>query len=44
MIQYHDWILTEIENMMPWESEIYVGLLIKHIEEENEKAKAAKSR
>ena len=38
MIQYHNWSLTEIENMMPWEREIYVGLLIKYIEEENEKA------
>ena len=38
MIQYHDWSLTEIENMMPWEREIYVGLLIQYIEEENEKA------
>ena len=38
MIQYHNWSLTEIENLMPWEREIYVGLLIKHIEEEKEKA------
>ena len=38
MIQYHNWSLTEIENMMPWEREIYVGLLIEHVEEENEKA------
>tara|TARA_E500000331_G_scaffold330614_1_gene352313 strand:- start:114 stop:242 length:129 start_codon:yes stop_codon:yes gene_type:complete len=38
MIQYHNWSLTEIENLMPWEREIYVGLLIQHIEEENEKA------
>ena len=37
MIQYHNWSLTEIENMMPWEREIYVGLLIQYIEEENEK-------
>ena len=38
MIQYHNWSLTELENMMPWEREIYVGLLIEHVEEENEKA------
>jgi hypothetical protein len=37
MIQYHNWSLTEIENLMPWEREVYVGLLIEHIEEENEK-------
>ncbi len=34
MIQHHNWSLTEIENMMPWEREVYVGLLIEHLEEE----------
>ena len=34
MIQHHRWSLTEIENMMPWEREIYVGLLIEHLEEQ----------
>ena len=37
MIQYHDWNLTELENMYPWEREIYVGLLMKYVEEENER-------
>ena len=34
MIQHHKWSLTEIENMMPWEREVYVGLLIQHVEDE----------
>ena len=34
MIQHHNWSLTEIENMMPWEREVYVGLLLEHIEDE----------
>tara|TARA_B110000902_G_scaffold43231_1_gene47493 strand:- start:141 stop:266 length:126 start_codon:yes stop_codon:yes gene_type:complete len=34
MIQHHNWSLTEIENMMPWEREVYVGLLIEHLEDE----------
>jgi hypothetical protein len=34
MIQHHKWSLTEIENMMPWEREVYVGLLLEHIEDE----------
>ena len=38
MMQYHKWNLTELENMMPCEREIYTGLLIQHIEEENDKA------
>ena len=34
LIQYHKYSLTEIENMMPWERDIYVGLLQAHLEEE----------
>ena len=37
MIQHHNWSLTELENMMPWEREIYVGLLVEHVTEENER-------
>ena len=36
-MQYHKYSLTELENMMPWEREIYLGLLEQHIKEENEK-------
>ena len=38
MMQYHNWNLTELDNMMPWEREIYVTLLQNHVKEENEKA------
>ena len=38
LMQHHKYSLTEIENMMPWERDIYVGLLNQHIEEENLKA------
>jgi len=37
LLQYHKYSLTEIENLMPWERDIYVALLQQHIEEENEK-------
>jgi hypothetical protein len=37
-MQYHKYSLTEIENMMPWERDIYVGLLQQHLEEEKLKA------
>ena len=36
-MQHHKYSLTELENMMPWEREIYVGLLIEHVTEENER-------
>ena len=34
LMQHHKYSLTEIENMMPWERDIYVGLLQAHLEEE----------
>jgi len=34
LMQYHKYSLTEIENMMPWERDIYVGMLQSHLEEE----------
>jgi hypothetical protein len=36
MVQHHKYSLSELENMVPWEREIYVSLLIKHVQEENE--------
>ena len=37
LMQHHKYSLTEIENMMPWERDIYLGLLNQYIEEENSK-------
>ena len=37
MMFHHNFSLTEIENMMPWEREIYLHLLQQFIKEENEK-------
>ena len=39
-MQYHKYSLTEVENLIPWERDIYVTLLQQHLEEEQEKAKA----
>ena len=41
LMQYHKYSLTEIENMMPWERDIYIALLNQYIEEENLKAQQA---
>jgi hypothetical protein len=38
-MQHHKYSLTELENMMPWEREIYISLLMEWIKEENEKQK-----
>ena len=37
MMQHHKYSLEEIENMLPWEREIYVSLLMEHIKKENER-------
>ena len=34
-MQYHKYSLTELENMMPWERDIYLTLLKQYIEEQN---------
>ena len=34
LVQYHKYPLTEIENLMPWERDVYVTLLKNHLEEE----------
>ena len=42
-MQHHNYSLTELENMIPWEREIYTTMLQKHIEDENERLKAART-
>ena len=39
LIQHHKYSLSELENMLPWERDIYVTMLSQYIEEENEKIK-----
>jgi hypothetical protein len=44
MMQHHKYSLTELENMLPWERDIYVTLLIQYLEEENRKLKERQSK
>ena len=36
MMQHHKYSLNDLEEMLPWEREIYIGLLLKFIEDEKE--------
>jgi len=36
-MQHHKYSLTELEQMIPWERDIYISMLIQYIEEENQK-------
>ena len=38
-MQHHNYSLSDLEDMLPWEREIYVDMLITYNKEENEKAK-----
>ena len=38
-MHHHKYSMTEVENWMPWEREIYLMLLMKYLEEENERQK-----
>ena len=37
MMQHHKYSLSDIENMIPWERQVYVTLLINFIAEDNER-------
>ena len=41
MIQHHKYNLAEIENLIPWERDIYLAQLIEYIEVENERIQLA---
>ena len=43
-MQHHKYSLSELENMVPWEREIYMNLLLQHIKEEKEKARERASK
>lgn len=36
-MQHHKYNLSELENMIPWERDIYISQLEKYIQEENER-------
>lgn len=37
MMQHHKYSLTELDDMMPWEREVYITMLVDHIQQENER-------
>ena len=40
LMQHHKYSLTELEDMIPWERDVYENLLIAHIQEEERRQKA----
>ena len=44
MMQHHRYSLHELDSMIPWEREIYIKLLLQHLEEEREKERIRNSK
>jgi hypothetical protein len=44
MLEFHKYSLTELEDMLPWERQIYTALLNEHIKEKNEEIKRQNSK
>ena len=43
-MQHHNYSLVELENMLPWEREIYIGLLMNYLKEEKERMEQEQQR
>ena len=44
LMQYDKYSLSEIENMLPWEKEVYTTFLVQYLEELKQKQEAAKAK
>ena len=43
LVQQHKYSLTDIENLIPWEREVYLTLLTQQIKEEHERTQQAQA-
>jgi len=43
-MQHHNYSLTELDNMIPWEREVYLGLLMNFLKEEEKRIEEQKRR
>jgi hypothetical protein len=37
LMQYHKYSLSEVENLIPWEREVYIALLKQYLQEQEAK-------
>ena len=44
MITHYKYSLSELDTMIPWEREIYVGLMLQYIEEEKMRIEQERTR
>lgn len=41
-MQHHKYSISELENMIPWEREVYITLILDYLKNENERLKILK--
>ena len=41
LMEHHNYSLSDLENMMPWEREVYVALLMNYLKEQEQANKEA---
>jgi hypothetical protein len=44
LMQHHKYSLTDIENMMPWERQVYTTLLMQYLEQDRQEQQKAAQR
>lgn len=44
MMQHHKYSLAELEDMIPWERDVYIAQLEKYVQDENERIEMLKQR
>jgi hypothetical protein len=44
LMQHHNYNLYDLENMMPWEREVYLGLLVKWLDDEKRRHDAEEAK
>ena len=44
LMQHHNYSLSEIEMMMPWEREVYLTMLMEHLRDEEERQRQQQQR
>jgi hypothetical protein len=44
LIQHHKYTLSDIENMIPWERDVYVSMLASYLQQERDRIEKEKNR
>ena len=44
LMQHHKYSLHELEDMIPFEREVYIAILAQHIDEQNQKIKSEQAK